>query len=309
MATHAAFLRKEGIDYTMAKNADKTIGVSPAHFNPNAAFGNVYWVDKQTGSDSSDGLSPINAFLTVAAAITASNLTVGSYDMNTIYVNAQTYSEDLTVFPKNCNVIGIGSKTRISGNQTLTSNVGWNSRWWNFEFRSGGDSAPIITIPNSGHGVEFHNCRIKNNSANTTIGIQFGDGSDMIVDNCYFGGNPQLPIAIKFAASTNIGCVVNDNRIGATTTGIELAASLGSSYQNLIIGNSITRQDPNSQNQMATGIKELKTDGHSGFAIHDNNISAVDAILFTYTGGVNYHQWATIRNRTGQDATAAWEDA
>ena len=274
----------------------------------NHAWGQVYYVDKINGSDSYDGKRPDRAFLTIAAAVTASNLTAGSYLQNAIYVNANTYTEDLTVMPKNCDVVGVGSKVRLAGNHTITT-VGWNSHWHNFEFRSGGGAAPIWTIPSSGHGTEFHQCRIKNNSANTTIGIQFTDGFDMVVDGCYFGGNPQLPIAIKFNGATNIGCVVEKNHIGATTTGILLAATLGSSYQNIIRKNYIGRQDPNSQAQMTYGIAEMKTDGHSGFAIVDNDIEAVDAIFFTYTGGVNYHQWSTIRNRTGQDATAAWEDA
>ncbi len=275
---------------------------------PNA---HTYYVDTNHANaldadDGEHGNTWALPFKTIAYAIGISNASVGSYNQNTIFMNAGTYTEDLTVLPTNCDVIGVGSKVRIAGNH---SDSAWNCHWWNIEFRSGGASAPIITLVSACHGSEFHQCRIKNNSGNTTIGLEIQDGSDGVIEDCYFGGNPQLPIGIKFSAATTIGWKVINNRIGATNTGIQLAASLGSSYQNLIKGNYIGRQDPNSQAQMTYGIAELKTDGHSGFAIVDNDIEAVDAIFFTYTGGTNYHQWACLRNRTGQGGAAAWEDA
>ena len=272
----------------------------------NHAFGTVYYVDKATGSDSYDGLSPEKPKLTVAGAITVSNLTVGSYLQNAIYVNANTYTEDLTVFPTNCDVIGIGSKCRIAGNHTDSA---WNCHWHNIEFRSGGSSAPIMILVGACHGDEFHQCRFKNNSANTTMALEIQDGSDGIIEDCYFGGNPQLPIGIKFSSATNIGWRILNNTIGATVTGIELAATLASSYQNLIKDNVISRQDPNSQDQMATGIKELKTDGHSGFNIVNNRIEAVDGILFTYTGGTNYHLWSCTGNLVNENGTVVDETA
>lgn len=281
------------------------IGLST--LGPNA---HTYYVDTNhnnatDANDGEHGNTWDTPFATIAFAIGISNASVGSYNQNTIIVNAGTYTEDLTTLPTNCDVIGIGSKCRIHGNH---SDSAWNCRWWNFEFRSGGDAAPIMILSSACHGSEFHNCRFKNNSANTTVGLEIQDGSDGIIEDCYFGGGPQLPIAIQFSAATVIGWKILNNRIGATTTGIELAASLGSSYQNLIKGNVIARQDPNSDAQMATGIKELKVDGHSGFYIVDNFISAVDAILFTYTGGVNYHQWSCIGNYITEDATASIED-
>ena len=93
--------------------------------NPNSAFGTVYWVDAATGDDTHTGLTPELAFASITTAITASNLTCGSYNMNTIYVNAGTYTEDLTVEPRNVNIIGIGSKTRLQG--THVFDTGGNS--------------------------------------------------------------------------------------------------------------------------------------------------------------------------------------
>ncbi len=273
----------------------------------NHSFGTVYYVDKATGSDADDGLTPDAAFLTIAAAITASNITVGSYLQNAIYINANTYTEDLTTLPTNCDVIGIGSKCRIAGNHGTDS--AWNQHWHNIEFRSGGGSAPIFDLVSACHGSEFHHCRFKNNSANTTMALRVSDGSDGVIEDCYFGGGPQLPIAIQFIGAALIGWRVLNNVIGATTTGIEIAASVGSSYQNLIKGNTISRQDPNSDAQMATGIKELKVDGHSGFNIVNNRISAVDGILFTYTGGTNYHLWSCTGNLVNEDGTVVDETA
>ena len=74
MATHSAFLRQTGVDgRTIGIDSQRKIRVLDGALNPNAAFGKVYWVDENTGSDSSDGLSPEGAFATIEQAITISN--------------------------------------------------------------------------------------------------------------------------------------------------------------------------------------------------------------------------------------------
>ncbi len=308
MATHTAFLRKKGIDDdTIVFNNKGQIGVAPGAFNPNAGFGKVYWVDKSTGTAGGNGLTPDAAMLTIAQAITASNLTVGSYNMNTIYVNANTYTEDLTTVATNCNVIGIGSKVRIQGNLTIDSSQ-INSRWWNMQFREN-DALPIISIGAACHGFELHNCRLEDQGSCTMAIDIAGSSQDVVIEGCKIGMGSPPPIGIQVAGAACKGLDIKNNMIFAVTTGISVAAAVASTYQATIRGNIIEKGDPTGfSDQLDFGIKFLKSDGAQGITCVDNRISADDAIFFEYTGS-NHYQWYCLANRTGQGGTAAWEDA
>ncbi len=154
--------------YNTDDNVRASLDIIHGKVNPYHAFGTEYWVDAVSGSDTDDGLSPTEAFATITAAITASNLTAGSYNMNTIYIAGSTYTEDLTTLPKNCNVRGVGAKVRIQGNLTPTAAAA-NSRWWNIQIREN-DALPIITLPAQSHGCEFHDMRLDDQGA-CTYGI------------------------------------------------------------------------------------------------------------------------------------------
>ncbi len=300
MATHSAFLREEGIDYTLSKNLDKTIGVSPAHFNPNAAFGKVYWVDETTGDDNSNGLTPATAFATIGQAITISNAEVGSYNMNTIYVNAQTYTEDLTTAPRNVNIIAIGAKTRLQGTHVFAANQNWH--FWNFWFR---DSDGInFTVADSTYKYGWHNCVFEN--AGATGAIKTSGRADMMVEGCQFLGNPLFTTCIQISGTHNRS-VIRNNLIAGTTDGILIDDGVDG-YGNLIIGNTIGRQttDPNSSAQMARGIYEVRADGHSGWMIVNNKIEAVDAIQFGLADTASAN--STIANSVVQAGTGVMED-
>ncbi len=309
MATYSAFLRKEGIDYTMAKNPDKTIGVSPAHFNPDAAYGKVFWVDETTGSDDSDGLSPINAFATVAAAITANNLAfdANNHNQNTMYINAQTYTENLTVFPKNCNVIAIGGKVRIQGNHVFSH--AQNSRWYNVQFRCSTGGVPIISATGNCHGLAFYGCVFDSQAAITENILYAGNSSDLVVDNCRMGYETNATnspdYAIRFAGVAAQRAEITNNRIWTTGVGIQIESTMTSGGFLLIENNKISN-NPARDNQMAFGIKDL-TPSPSGALIIHNYISAVDAIFYTVTGAKS--QNLTINNYVNQAGTATREDS
>ena len=285
MATYASFLKPTGIDYTLAQNSNRSIGLSPGAFNPDAAFGKVYWVDKNTGDDDHNGLSPQQAFATIEEAITVSNAEVGNYNMNTIYVGAQSYSETLTALPKNCNVVGIGGKVRIAGVSTFAASS-QNAHFWNIQFRDT-TSAPMVTIPSTSYSIGFHGCTFDNGSGTSTYGISVGGTQDFVLEDCFFCGNPVFPTAIHITGN-HIRTRIRRNYISATTNGI-LIASASVGYQNYIEENIIgrTMTDPNSSAQMAYGINSLKADGHSGFMMINNRIEAVDAIYFAHTTGTN----------------------
>ncbi len=301
MATHTAFLRKEGIDNdSIVFNNKGQIGVAPGAFNPNAGFGKVYWVDKATGTAGGNGLTPDAAMLTIAQAITASNAVVGSYNMNTIYVNANTYTEDLTTAPRNVNIVAIGAKTRLQGTHVFAANQNWH--FWNFWFRD--SSGTNFTVADSSYKYGWHNCVFENSGA--TIAIQTSGRADMMIEGCQFLGNPVFTTCIKISGTHNRS-VIRNNLIAATTDGILIDDGVDG-YGNLIFGNVIGRQetDPNSSAQMARGIYEVRTDGHSGWKIVRNFIEAVDAIQFGLADTASANM--TIANSVVQAGTGVMED-
>jgi len=253
--------------------------------NPNAAFGKVYWVNENAGSDTYGGLSPAQAFATIGAAITASNLTCGSYNMNTIYVNAQTYTEDLTTEPKNVNIIGIGAKVRIQGNHTFSTSASQNYHFWNICFRA--STGTIFTTTGTHYAIGWHGCTFEG-SPTALIALSIGGTQDLVIEDCRFLGNPVYVTAIQITG-TCIRGRISRNYIGATTNGILLDTLASPGYGNLIDNNVIggTMTNPNSSAQMAYGIKSEKADGHVGFTITNNRIEAVDAIYFAHTSGTN----------------------
>lgn len=272
------------------------VGASP--------FGVVYYVDKATGSNSNTGLTPAEPKLTIAAAITASNLTCGSYNMNTIYVNSNTYSETLTVLPKNCNVIATGAKVRISGVCTFTP-ASQNSHFWNIQFRQS-TAAPHVTIPSTSYGIGFHGCTFENYDAGVTHALSIGAVHDLIIEDCRFFGGPAFPIGIEITGYCIRG-IIQNNKIAASADGILIADNVDG-YQNLINDNIIDRQcwDPNSSAQMAYGIREVRTDGHSGWLMVRNYISAADGIKFGLVDAASQNM--CIGNRVNAAGTGGWED-
>lgn len=301
MATHAAFLRQEGIDWTLSKGTDKRIGVDPAQFNPNAAFGKVYWVDENTGSDLSTGLTPATAFATIGQAITISNAEVGNYNMNTIYVNAQTYTESLTTAPKNVNIIAIGGKVRLQGVQSFTASQNWH--FYNFQFRY--STGTMITIASTSYSCGFHGCRF--DSTGNSIAISAGGAQDFVIEDCTFHSNPLHTTAIQITGNS-IRFLIRNNYIAATTNGI-LIDNVTGIYGAIIADNYIGRvwADANSSTQMAYGIRMAKTTGTAKIFVVNNRIEALDAISSATAD--NAAQFQMVGNRTGQGTTAAWEDA
>ena len=268
-------------------------------YNPNAAFGKVYWVDENTGSDNYDGLTPRRPFATIGGAITVSNAEVGSYNMNTIYVNAQTYTEDLTTAPKNVNIYGIGAKTRLQGTHVFSANLQQNFHFYNMWFR---DVDGInFTISGNSYGYGWHNCIFEN--AGATGAIKSYLAQDMMIEDCKFLGNPVFTTAIQISGH-HYRSIIKKNYIGATTNGILIdAASVG--YGNFIHDNVIgrTMTDPNSSAQMTYGFRSAKTDGHSGFTLFNNWVEAVDSISFAHTSGTNETD-ACLGNVVSQAGTA-----
>jgi hypothetical protein len=251
--------------------------------NPNAAFAEVYWVDADSGSDSNDGLSPEHAFQTMAAAITANN-TAFSADgdtQRTMYVHSKTYTQNLSAFPRNCTVIGIGGKVRIQGYHDI--GTAQNCHFHNIQFRSSQASEPIINAQGNSHGLGFHNCVFDSQAAISECLKFTGSSSDMEIENCRIGydSNPTYSpdIAIRFAGSAaQRGKIVN-NQIWSTGIGIQIDIAMVSSNVLLIKDNVISSGPGSADVQMDIGIYD-KTGSPNGALYVNNWISAVDAIKF-----------------------------
>jgi len=271
--------------------------------------GHNYFVDANHAQalDANDGVHGQTwetPFATITYAITRSNVDGNVYGMNNIYVNAATYSAALTILPKNCNIIGVGARTRITGANTVVAAAN-NCHFWNIWFRGSG-AYPIITLPNATYGGGFHGCRFEG-TASVTYAISLGMTNDFVIEDCVFQGNPLAPVAIDITAY-QLRLQIRRNWIGATTSGIQIFNGTGC-YGNIIADNYISRlsSDPNSSLQMAYGIKMLKTTGTSKYLIVNNRIEAVDAIYSATSDTAFQNQ--CIGNIVVQAGSSVFEDA
>jgi len=250
--------------------------------------GETYYVSKE--GNGTTGLSWDNAFTTIASAITASRaytaVTANQYRRNRIYVDGGTYAETLTVFPNNCDVVGVGQTgstvgrpPTIQGTQSITT-PNYGCRWYNMVFSNNVAANPIVKTMNGCLGIEFHKCVFTNGATSSTIGLQLGLTVDPKVIGCKFNGNPPSTIGIQIDGTHACDGEIIGNQISATTTGISIAKGATSDYGLLIKDNIIFRADPNSADQMAVGIDNLEDQGRTHIVMVHNWISAVDGIAF-----------------------------
>jgi len=278
-------------------------------FNPSAAFGKVFWVCETNGNDNYDGLSPQRPFATVEVAITANNTAfdLNNHNQNTMYINAQTYTENLTAFPKNCDVIGIGGKVRIQGYHAFSH--AQNCRIHNLQFRCSDAGVPIVSATGNCHGLSFDKCVFDSQAAITENILYAGNSSDLVVNNCRMGYETNAvnspDYVIRFAGVAAQRAEITNNRLWSTGVGIQVESTMTSGGFVLIKDNVISN-NPARDNQMAFGIKDL-TPSPSGALIVHNYISAVDAIYYSVTGAKS--QNLCIDNYVVQGGTATREDS
>ena len=183
-----------------------------------AISGKVYYVEGNAGLDTQDGLSWDKAKKTLASAITASNANIaagssGWAARNTIFCKGDALTEDLTVFPAKCDVVGCGScdamnKTRIIGHHIETGDgVIQSTGWYNLEFRQDG-TATLFTITTYS-GLYFGNC-IFTADANCTHAILTSGSCDNItIENCWFRNDEDGNDPFHTAAISLVGPVYN----------------------------------------------------------------------------------------------------
>ena len=264
--------------------------------------GETFYVS-QYGNNTT-GLSWANAFTTIAAAITAAvaENTARPYTRNRIYIEGgANYAETLVAFPANCDLVGVGT---VSQGQVMvygTTNIATavkNCHVYNLRFSNQTASVPVVTICDSCHGIEFHNCVFVNGDGNnSTIGLKMGSCRRFKVISCRFAGNPPSVIGINVDGIYALDSEIKDCVISATTTGISVADGTSADYGFLIKGNTIARLDPNSVAQMTTGIAYLDTNSRIHCFICDNYISAVTYISHAGVASATALANACIGNR------------
>jgi len=184
-----------------------------------------------------DGKSWATAFQTLAAAITASNASIGLTAnrwwarRNRIFVCGDEIVEDLTVLPEKTDIIGVGTdllpRPRLYGQHSFVSKVG--VRFQNMGFYSGtGDTGAMMTFIAGAHGLTFEDCEFLAGAAGMTKALSITDCAHVrILNNDFKVGAGSMTnifgLAIEIAGTASIhDLMIQGNRITATA-GITVA--------------------------------------------------------------------------------------
>jgi len=244
----------------------------------------VYHVDRTNprANDSNDGTDPKEPKLTIQSAITAHNARInwgdafgGLLPHSTILVGPGVYAENLTP-AYYCRIIGLGilgtdSATEIhpaTGSALAGTGLSlYLSNLW-FEAET---AVPVIDFGVC-NNVVIEDCAVMMGIAGlATMGIQTDNASHSQFRRILFGsGVANLPIGMQHLGGANKflhQCLIEDNRIFAATTGIDIPANCTASgsviKSNVIVGRPVT------------GISDL----NGGTYCIDNWVTAsVDAI-------------------------------
>jgi len=186
---------------------------------PNPTGAVDYYVDEEA-ANGGDGLSWASSMDTIAAAVTASNLTIASYaaKRNRIFVAGNTITEDLTVLPVQCDVIGVGhdtagyAKPLVAGNHTIAL-AALGSRFINMAFIDTDGTADLFVIPALSHGISFLGCDFYAKAAGSA-------GKALEITSCNHIRVEDCRIMVSAGAMANIFAL--GISIEGTTTGIDI---------------------------------------------------------------------------------------
>lgn len=262
-----------------------------------------YFVD---GNVSATGNGTIDhPYLTLAEAITASNTSIALSAnrwwarRNRIYVCGDALSENLTVFPTKCDVIGCGSydgftKAGLSGRHVPASES-YGTRWYNMHFKAVAHASPIMTLAgaSSVSGTQFIGCTFDGTLGTMTSAILATAVPFLKVIDCDFTGT-FVTSYITFGAGEAGGTQILDNRmLGTAAKGIVAPGTTTASWMPVIQGNTI----------MATG-KPIE-DAASVFFVVNNRLMT-DINIGTTTDGYSFDLSQACGNiLTGLNGVAA----
>lgn len=281
---------------------------------PGALYGREYFVDKVSGNAANDGLSWASAKSTIASAISASNtyiaVTENANKRNRIFVGGGTYLETLTVFPNQCDLIGVGGRgggTPIILYITTIGTACPGCRVYNMGFYQDTAASPTVTIPSGSHGIQFHGCEF-HSMASVTYGLHITNCGQVVIEGCTFRGNPVYPTAIYLAGPLMYAGKILHNFISASACGIYFHTNCTSDYQTLVAWNVIGRWDPNiGLTELTTGIN-CTTDSADNAAIIGNWISAATPFSAGGSAG-NKGENQCVGNLVTAGQQGAWLDA
>jgi len=265
--------------------------------------GGVYYVDGNVAATGNG--SPDHPYATLAEAITASNTSIALSAnrwwarRNRIYVCGDALSENLTVFPTKCDVIGCGSydgftKAGLSGRHVPASES-LGTRWYNMHFKAVAHASPIMTLAgaSSVSGTQFIGCTFDGILGTMTSAILATAVPFLKVIDCDFTGT-FVTSYITFGAGEAGGTQILDNRmLGTAAKGIVAPETTTASWMPVIQGNTI----------MATG-KPIE-DAASVFFVVNNRLMT-DINIGTTTDGYSFDLSQACGNiLTGLNGVAA----
>lgn len=268
-------------------------------FGVNPTGAQDYFVDANK-SASGDGKSWDTAFKTFAAAVTASDATIGSTPnrwwakRNRIFLCADTTTENLVKFPTKCDVIGVGSydgntQPGITGRH-LPVGEAYGTRFYNVHFKAVAHASPIITLTNESSGIQFHNCTFDGTAGTMTIGIQATASPFLVVNDCDFVGTFVTSYITFGAGEAGRTRITNNRMLGTAGKGIVIPNTTTASWMPLIQGNTI----------YATG-QWIDDDSDLFYVVNNRGITAVDCA--TYTAGFDFNLLLASGNlQTGSNA-------
>lgn len=206
-----------------------------------------YYVDLNVSTSGTGGLG--DPFSTLAAAITASNTSIGLSAnrwwarRNRIFVMGDGITEDLTVLPEKTDVIGVGSDLhpfpRINGNHTIAVlKVG--CRFINMGFVAAG-TGDLFVIPANCHGLQFRSCTFEPQTTSTKA-LEITSSAHVRIVDCDFGlnsGNMSniFAMCISMEGTTGHNFLIKDCRMTGTA-GIQVATAYNG-FGSVIEGNVI----------------------------------------------------------------------
>ena len=169
-------LDKSAVGLSNVVNKDFTQGIN-----------GIIYVSK-SGNDSNDGLSLINAYLTITAAL--NNTYINSGYQLVIYPG--TYTENLNINKNNLSIVGtnneIGGIINIAGNITITSS--------NTSIRLCSLSFVNFSYTGTNTNVYLKDCNISGN-------LTKSNGGYLSINSCIFG----LTSGITISGSGNVNCL------------------------------------------------------------------------------------------------------
>ncbi len=265
--------------------------------------GGVYYVDGNVAATGNG--SPDHPYATLAEAITASNTSIALSAnrwwarRNRIYVCGDALSENLTVFPTKCDVIGCGSydgftKAGLSGRHVPASES-LGTRWYNMHFKAVAHASPIMTLAgaSSVSGTQFIGCTFDGILGTMTSAILATAVPFLKVIDCDFTGT-FVTSYITFGAGEAGGTQILDNRmLGTAAKGIVAPGTTTASWMPVIQGNTI----------MATG-KPIEDAASVFFVVNNRLMTDID--IGTTTNGYSFDLSQACGNiLTGLNGVAA----